>query len=706
MTRKDDDVNDLPRPVLFGAAYYHEYQPSPRLEKDLDLMAEAGFSVIRVGESTWTTWEPEDGVFDLDWLQPVLDGAHERGISVVLGTPTYAVPPWLVRKYPEIAGERGTGRPIPWGARQEVDYTHAAFLFHAERVIRAVVGRYADHPAVIGFQVDNEPGLELFHNHGVFQRFVDELRRTYGTVERLNEEWGLVYWSHRLSTWADLWTPDGNAQPQYDLAWRRFQARLTTEFIAWQAGIVREIAGTGKFVTTCIAYSRPGLHDAELTAALDVTAGNPYYAMQDALAVPATDTGPQGWATSGTWSVLQSADRMYSSRQEPFLVTETNAGAIGGSAMNFPAYDGQWRQVAWAMVARGARMIEYWHWHTLHFGTETYWIGILPHDQAPGRVYDQLAALGDELARGGDAVAGLVPDAHVGLLYSQASKWALEFQPALADGAEPDRRSYEHIVEGFYRGCFAAGAQVRIVHDVQVEAGGEDLMDPAETAATLPVLLVPALYVASDRLLDWLVAYAAAGGHLVLGPRTGYADPEARARTEAKPGRLADAAGVRYQEFANLAAPLPVLGTDGLALPAGARATGWADALLPGGAEVLARYDHPHHGAYPAAVTAAHGSGRITTVGTVPDDAFARALVDMAAPAGEDPWRALVAGSVTVLSGTNGAGARVRFVHNWSWEPTSVTVPTAVRDVLAGTSIDASGEVELGPWDVRVLVEE
>ena len=88
---------------------------------------------------------------------------------------------------------------------------------------------------MIGAQVDNEPGMLLFHNHGVFQRFVDELRHTYGDVETLNEAWGLVYWSHKLSTWADLWRPDGNWQPQYDLAWRTFQAKLTTEFIAWQA---------------------------------------------------------------------------------------------------------------------------------------------------------------------------------------------------------------------------------------------------------------------------------------------------------------------------------------------------------------------------------------------------------------------------------------------------------------------------------------
>ena len=128
-------------------------------------MAAAGFSVIRVGESTWSTWEPEDGVFDLEWLAPVLDGAHGEA-----STSSWAPP--LVRCHrgwpagTPRSPERGTGQRIPWGARQEVDFTHPAYLFHAERVIRAVVGRYSDHHAVIGVQVDNEPGLELLHNGG------------------------------------------------------------------------------------------------------------------------------------------------------------------------------------------------------------------------------------------------------------------------------------------------------------------------------------------------------------------------------------------------------------------------------------------------------------------------------------------------------------------------------------------------------------
>ncbi len=699
--------------VLFGAAYYHEYQPSPRLDTDLDLMAEAGFSVIRVGESVWTTWEPADGQFDLEWLAPVLDGARERGIQVVLGTPTYAVPPWLARRYPEIAGESATGQRVPWGGRQEVDYSHPAFRFHAERVVRKIAARYADHPAIIGFQVDNEPGLLLFHNEGVFQRFVDELRQHYGSVQALNEAWGLVYWSHKLSTWADLWRPDGNWQPQYDLAWRTFQAKLTTEFIAWQAGIVREYARDDQFVTTCIAYDRPTIDDANLGAVLDITAGNPYYAMQDALTVPSTETAPQGWTSSGAWSLFLAADRMHATKQAPFLITETNAGAIGGSAMNFPPYDGQWRQAAWAFVARGAEMIEYWHWHTNHFGAETYWIGILPHDQQPGRVYGELAQLGAELRQAGSRVVGLRPDAKIGLLYSARSKWGLAYQAAFprpgASGVwsphDVDQRSYHRIFEAFYRGTFDARVPARLLHDVQlIGPDGQRLLEPPAVAEELPVLVVPGLLVADDDLLLWLGEYAAAGGHLVLGPRSAYGDHEGRARTGVKPAMLAHAAGVRYQEFSNLTEPLTVVAeTDGIALSDGAAATDWADGLITEGAKGVLGYDHPHFGRFSSVVSIEHSRGRITTVGTVPNPALAADLVRWLDPTPEQRWESLPA-SVTVHSATNSDGERIHVVHNWSWTATRLSLPAAMADVL-----DQDGEpvteLELASWDVRVLAE-
>ncbi|WNM32909.1 beta-galactosidase [Streptomyces sp. Li-HN-5-11] len=704
----------LPARVLFGAAYYHEYQPhdrpAERLRTDLDLMADAHVTVIRVGESVWSTWEPENGRFDLDWLQPVLDGAHERGISVILGTPTYAVPPWLARQYPEITGENATGRRIGWGARQETDFTHPAFRFHAERIIRNIAARYAGHPAVIGWQVDNEPGLHLLHNHGVFQRFVDHLREKYGDVDTLNREWGLVYWSHRLSTWADLWTPDGNAQPQYDVAWREFQARQVTEFIGWQAGIVREYARPEQFVTTCISYTRPAVADDELTDRLDIAAGNPYYDMQDGLLLPdpTPDDHEQKWKTTGVWALYQTADWMFSSRQEPFLVTETNAGSIGFPWDNRPAYDGQWRQAAWALVARGARMIEYWHWHTLHYGAETYWGGILPHTGRPGRTYAELARLGAEFEKAGRVVAGLEPDADITLVYSTPSKWLMQKYPPLAtpDG-EPDPAAYHRILDPFYRGAFEVGRQVRIVHARQLHdpRGERPGVTPREAAHRHAVLVVPALYVADDTTLDWLAAYAHAGGHLVLGPRTGYADHEARARREPAPGRLAGAAGVTYDEFSNLVREVPVRAVAGgpLQLPDGATATRWADGLTVTGADVLATYEHPHFGRWPAITTRRHGEGRITYVGTVPGRDLARALAEWLTPSPAGGWRNLPP-TVTVTTGTSPEGHRVHVIHNWSWEPVGVEAPVDLADALDGATLPAGTELHLGAWDVRVLI--
>jgi beta-galactosidase len=688
----------LSGPVLFGAAYYAEYHQSDRLTEDLDLMVQAGFSVIRVGESVWSTWEPEEGKFDLEWLLPVLDEAHKRDIAVILGTPTYAVPPWMQQAYPEIAAERRSGQPIPFGARQEVDYSHPAFRYFAERIIRRVVGRYANHPAVIGFQVDNEPGLELFHNHGAFTRFVRWLRDRYESVENLNREWGLTYWSHRITDWDELWRPDGNSLPQYDLAWRRYQAELTTEFITWQADIVREYADEQQFVTTCINYPRDAHDDRALTKRLDVTAGNPYYSMQDHLDA-ALELEPQThWTTSGVAGLYRQADRLWSSKQGRFLVTETNAQMIDGSANNQPAWPGQLRSAALALISRGASMIEYWHWHTLPYGTETYWGGVLPHSLQPGRVYNEVAEIGADLRSIGDALNGFDPDADVAVLWSNPSRWAMQFFPPFNRDNVPLRDSYERIVDAFHRGVVDAGAQARVLHVEQATAIGA-----AALAERFPVLIAAGLYVATNEELDLLREYATAGGHLILGPRTGYGDEEARARVAVAPDRLFEAAGVHYEEFSNVPEPITVE-RDGEAIGAGDL---WIDGLLTDSADATASYQHPRFRDFAAVTTTAHGSGRITTVGTIPtrelaaavvNDAVTSAVADALVPSRDLP--------VTVTSGRNAAGHRVWFIANWSWSEQSVTLHQAATDVTDGTAHKADTPLALSAWSTVVLLGE
>jgi beta-galactosidase len=325
----------------------------------------------------------------------------------------------------------------------------------------------------------------------------------------------------------------------------------------------------------------------------------------------------------------------------------------------------------------------------MHLGAETFWGGVLGHGLQPGRVYDEIAAIGAELAQAGSTVAELRPDVDVAIVWSTESDWALQFQPPLAHpGGSPDRSSYRTIVTEFYTGVIDAGLRPGVLPV-------ERLDDPVDLAGRVPVLVVPALYVASDGQLDRLVDYARAGGHLIVGPRTAYADLEARARAEVAPGRLREAAGVHYSEYENLLDQQPVVGLEG-------HATRWAERLIVDHAEVLAAFEHPGGGRRPIVTTSEFGSGRVTLVGTVPDAALARSIFSQAATA---LWTELPA-SVTAMSAVNPAGKRLWFVHNWSGANVTVRAPMALVDVLRDVVVAAGTELELSGRDVRVLRQE
>ena len=230
---------------------------------------------------------------------------------------------------------------------------------------------------------------------------------------------------------------------------------------------------------------------------------------------------------------------------------------------------------------------------------------------------------------------------------------------------------------------------MKILHASQLGSAGE-----------YPVLVVPGLYITSDETLDWLRGYAEAGGHLVLGPRTGYADLEARARRDRMPARLSEAAGVWYDEFSNLMEPVRVDGVGGFEPPPGATATRWADGLVPDGAEVLARYRHPHFGQWAAITTRPVGKGRITYSGTVPGHSLAQAVLRWAV----GRRSAGLPASVTSTGATSADGRRLRFLHNWSWEVVGVAADADYTDVLTGKDIMQGDAIEMTAWDVRVLL--
>ncbi len=142
--------------VLYGAAYYHEYMPYDRLDKDIALMKEAGLNVVRMGESTWSLWEPADGHFEYAWMDRVVDAMGKAGIKVIMGTPTYSIPTWLYHQHPEVLARPLGGAKTFYGMRQNMDTDSPVYRFYCERVIRNMVEHYKDNPTVIGWQLDNE----------------------------------------------------------------------------------------------------------------------------------------------------------------------------------------------------------------------------------------------------------------------------------------------------------------------------------------------------------------------------------------------------------------------------------------------------------------------------------------------------------------------------------------------------------------------
>ena len=138
--------------ILFGAAYYDEYlmmKGIDRIDEDMAMMKDAGLNVIRIAESTWSTCEPQPGVFDFTYVDRALDAAQRAGIDVIVGTPTYAVPSWLVKLDPSVLAVTPNGQG-KYGARQIMDIVNATYRFCGERVIRKLISHVADHPAVIG----------------------------------------------------------------------------------------------------------------------------------------------------------------------------------------------------------------------------------------------------------------------------------------------------------------------------------------------------------------------------------------------------------------------------------------------------------------------------------------------------------------------------------------------------------------------------
>jgi beta-galactosidase len=375
-------------------------------------------------------------------------------------------------------------------------------------------------------------------------------------------------------------------------------------------------------------------------------------------------------------------------KRAPYLVTETNAQGIGWDAKGqFPPYDGQLRLQAWAHVASGAHMVEYWHWHSLHYGQETYWKGLLGHDLEPNRVYEEAARIGAELRRLGPQLAGLMPRNRVAILHSVDSHHGLQFMPI------SDKVSYTSVEDQIHKALYRLNVGADFVFAEEPDLAGYD------------VLLVPPLYVATDALLARIADFAKAGGRVLLTFKSGFTNEWNTVRWTRAPGPLREAAGLSYQEFSTLKEPLPLKG-DPFGAGAENRVSVWAEMLLLEAAKPLAFYEHPFFGRYPALASNAWGKGSVTYQGTVLSDALQQKVVEgVLKEAGIAPEAGLPT-PVRARQAVARDGKALRFYLNFSGEPQSFAWGHGSGTELVSQKAVAAGErLTLGPWDLAVVRE-
>ena len=661
--------------VLYGASYYHEYMPYDRLEQDVELMQKAGITVVRLGESTWSSWEPREGEFKFAWMERIINRLHQAGIKVILGTPTYSIPPWLYRKHPEILVTKLGGEKEFYGPRQNMDITHPTYLYYAERVIRQVVSHFKDHPAVIGYQIDNETSSNDTAGRNVQLSFVDYLKKKFGSTQRLNELWGLVYWGQLVNDWDELPPRDGILNPGYKLEWERYQQKITTDFLAWQAAIVSEYKRPDQFIThNFVGGVRTEINEYEIAKHLDIAAVNPYHAVQDQL---------RPWGTS------LSGDLVRSLKRNNYLITETNAQTIGwDSKGQFPPYDGQLRLNVYSHVANGANMVAYWHWHSLHYGQETYWKGVLSHDLEPNRAYNEVSRIAHELKKVGPRLVNFQRKNRAAILYSIDSYQGIRFMPFDNDV------DYMTVLHQFHR-TFE-----------RLKVGVDFVFPESNNFADYDVIVVPPLYVATDALLERLVEFVKGGGHLVMSFKSGFCNEYSTVRWTRLPGPLREAAGFSYQEFSNLRHPLALKGD-----PFGAgdknQVSAWAEMLMPESAKVLASYDHPFFGKFAAITRNNYGKGTLTYEGTFLSDELQKRVLfgelQQARLTGPDQE---LPEAVTVRHGTGNSGKTLHFYLNYSSDAQKFAYSYGDGvEMLSEGSVRKGQTLTLAPWDVAIIEE-
>lgn len=604
----------------YGADYNPEQWPEEIWPEDVARMREAGVTMVSLGIFSWSRIQPREGEFDFDWLDRVIDLLHEGGIAVDLATATASPPPWATAAYPEMLPQDEDGATYWPGSRQQFAPSSPVYRRLAGELVTEIAERYATHPGVVMWHVNNEYGCHLNADYSDAAR--DAFRRwladRYGDVRSLNEAWGTNFWSQRYQSFDEVFPPRKapySRNPGQELDFRRFTSDMLLECYLMEREIIRGAGATQPITTNFMGAFKPADY-AHWAEHMDVISDDCYPDPND----------PESFRAAAF-----QRDLVRSLKPDvPWLLMEQATNALNWRPANAPKAPGQMAALSAQAVGRGADGILFFQWRQSRAGAEKFHSAMLPHAGTDTRTWREAVALGADLAALPPLPAG-ARDARVALVFDWENWWAVEASDHPQNGLD-----YLAVIQRWYRALHRRHVQVDIVPAARVGEGYD-------------VAIAPLLYLVREADAAALVSFVETGGHLLAGPFTDVVDEFDRFRDGGFATQLGPLCGIRIEDFGALVAPDAAPGAFGereapfagaaSGAPAGV-GTLFAEEVhaIAADAVVEASFTAGRRAGDPALTVRAVGDGSARYLATIPDEAGVQAVVDrLLAATGVEP---------------------------------------------------------------------
>lgn len=670
--------------MVLGTCYYPEHWPENLWEEDLERMLECGIQVIRIAEFAWSKVEPYEGVFTYEFFDRFLDLAREKGMKVIFCTPTATPPAWLTEKYPEVLNGTIDGLLFRHGGRRHYNYNSPVYQEKTRIITEAFASHYGPHPAVIGWQIDNELNCERdeFYSESDTAAFRVFLQKKYGSLDKLNEAWGTTFWNQTYTDWKEVHiprtTPSNNTNPHEVLDYTRFISDSACRYAKLQSDIIRKYVKPGDFITTNGLFSN--LDNQRMAG--------------ESLDFIMYDSYPNFAFTKENYEKFSATlqDRMWSRNltevravSPNFGIMEQQSGANGWNNRMAAPTPKPGQMTLWTMqsAAHGADYVSYFRWRTCTMGTEIYWHGILDYSGRENRRLREVREIHRKFQAISEA-AGSRYEARTAVLKDYDNIWDAQLDIWHGD---VDRLSQQSL--------FLAAQKSHTPMDYVYLR--EDTT--AENLKKYQVIFYPHPVIVNPQRAAILEEYVEAGGCLVLGCRSGYKDMTGKCVMDRLPGLLAKMSGTDIPEYTRVNPDdEPVyIDWDGIRLEAAV----FNDQLEPltADAQVLGRYEKCYYAGAPGLICNALGAGKVYYFGAAFTEETARVFLEKLGAASpyadvlELPWEC-------ELAVREKDGRKYYFVLNYKKTPVKIQVKEALVDLYTGETV--SGQVELEAFGTKV----